>query len=331
MDSFVRSGLSRRSAFRLGATVAGAAALGAGALAPGSAFAALPTSPKFDLGASPVHLFGPKMLHESHHGMQGFTFDDVNRRLFIVQALNGGSGADLVVNQVSASGAVLGSMIVEKAGHGVSIAAEAAGTNTYIWIECDADVNTSAGRGTALARVQFKDTDRKTIVDTAKVFQGSDTITAAVDPVNNRLMVRRIEDGDWWLSVWPLATARYGRTADRLVHVRQPIPSPAETFQGYTFYGQYAYLFYGDGQTNPDNINSKIRCVDLNNVDSSNVAQFVGSAALTKAGSSLVYREPEGMAVHRMDSGRLGLFFGFASRSSSGGDDRYANLYYKLL
>ena len=333
MDSFVQSGLSRRSAFRLGATVAGAAALGSGALTPASAFAAVPTSPMFDIGATPVHLFGPKMLHESHHGMQGFTFDDVNRRLFIVQALNGGSGADLVVNQVSASGAVLGSMVVEGAGHGVSIAAEASGDTTYIWIECDADINTSAGRGTALARVQFKDTVRKDIVDTAKCFQGSDTITAAVDPVNNRLMVRRREgtNRDWYLSVWSLDTARAGRTEDRLVHVLQPIPDPAETFQGYTFYGQYAYMFYGDGQTDPDNINSKIRCVDLNNVDSHNVAQFVGSAGLTTAGSSLVYREPEGMAVHRMDSGRLGLFFGFASRSSSGGDNRYANLYYKLL
>jgi hypothetical protein len=37
------------------------------------------------------------------------------------------------------------------------------------------------------------------------------------------------------------------------------------------------------------------------------------------------------MAIHRMDSGRLALFYGFASRSSSGGDNRYANLYYELL
>lgn len=32
-----------------------------------------------------------------------------------------------------------------------------------------------------------------------------------------------------------------------------------------------------------------------------------------------------------MDSGRMGLFFGFASRPSNGGANRYANLYYKLL
>lgn len=216
-------------------------------------------------------------------------------------------------------------MVVKRAGHGVSIAAEAVGDITYIWIECDANVDTEDGRGTALARVQFKDITRETIADEAMFFEGSDSITTAVDPVNKRLLVRRKESGVWWLSVWPLAKARSGLAADRLVHVRQPIPDPAETFQGYTFYGQYAYLFYGNGQTNPDNINSKIRCVDLN------TGKFVGSAALTRAGSSLVYREPEGMAVHRLSSGGLGLFYGFASRDSGGGDNRYANLYYKKL
>ncbi|MEU4394186.1 hypothetical protein [Kribbella sp. NPDC023855] len=315
--------LSRRGVFRAGAAV-GVGALGSGVLAAGTASAALPASPRFDLGATPKHLFGPKLLNESHHSMQGFTFDDVNRRLFIVQGENGGTGADLVINRVSASGSVLGWMAIRGAGHGVSIAAEAVGSTTYIWVECDADENTNDGRGTALARVQFKHgLVRKSIASTAKFFRGSNTITAAVDPVNKRLMVRRKENGSFYLSVWPLATARYGRASDRLVHVRQP--SVAETFQGYTFYGKYAYLYYGTGQTNPDNINSTIRCLDLN------TGKFVGSPAVTRAGSSLVYREPEGIAVHRMDSGRMGLFYGFASRPSGGGANRYANLYYKLL
>ncbi|GAA3588057.1 hypothetical protein [Kribbella ginsengisoli] len=314
--------LSRRGVFRAGAAV-GAGALGSGLLATGTANAVLPPSPEFDLGATPHHLFGPKILHETHHSMQGFTFDDVNRRLFVVQAENGGSGADLVVNQVSASGAVLGSMTVKRAGHGVSIAAEPVGDITYIWIECDADQNNGDGRGTALARVQFKNIVRESIATEAKFFRGSDTITAAVDPVNKRLMVRRKENGSFYFSVWPLSKAREGLAADRLVHVKQP--SYSRTFQGYTFYGQYAYLWYGDGQTNPDNINSTIRTVDLN------TGEFTRDPAVTRAGESLVYREPEGMAIHRMDSGDLGLFFGFASRPGDGGDNRYANLYYKLL
>jgi receptor-binding protein len=314
--------LSRRGVFRAGAAV-GAGALGSGLLATGTANATLPPSPEFDLGATPQHLFGPKILNETHHSMQGFTFDDVNRRLFIVQPENGGSGSDLVINQVSASGAVLGAMTIRGAGHGVSIAAEPVGDITYIWVECDVDQNNGDGRGTALARVQFKNIVRTSIANDAKFFTGSDTITAAVDPVNKRLMVRRKENGSFYLSVWPLSKAREGNAADRLVHVKQP--SYSRTFQGYTFYGQYAYLWYGDGQTNPDNINSTIRTVDLN------TGEFTRDPAVTRAGESLVYREPEGMAIHRMDSGDLALFFGFASRPSDGGDNRYANLYYKLL
>ncbi|WBQ04232.1 phage baseplate protein [Kribbella sp. CA-293567] len=308
--------------FRAGAAV-GAGALGSGVLAAGTANAALPASPEFDLGATPHHLFGPKILAETHHSMQGLTFDDVNRRLFVVQAENGGSGSDLVINQVSAGGTVLGSMTIKKAGHGVSIAAEPVGDVTYIWVECDTDRNDGEGRGTALARVQFKNIVRTSIADSAKFFRGSDTITAAVDPVNKRLMVRRKENGSFYLSVWPLSKAREGKSADRLVRVKQP--SYGRTFQGYTFYGQYAYLFYGDGQTNPDNINSTIRTVDLN------TGEFTRGPAVTRAGASLTYREPEGMAIHRMDSGELALFFGFASRPKGGGANRYANLYYKLL
>jgi len=322
MDLILPSTLSRRSLIRIGAAAAGGAVLGT-TVAPEIAEAKLPTSPKFNLTATEHHLFGPKIMHETHHGMQGFTFDDVNRRLFVVQAQNKGSGADLVVNQVSASGKVLGSMVVKRAGHGGSIAAEPSGKNTYIWIECDADKNTKDGRGTALARVQFKNITRTSIDSSAKFFRGSNSITAAVDPINKRLMIRRKENGAWWLSVWPLSKAREGKAADRLVHIEQP--SYGRTFQGYTFYGQYAYLFYGDGQTDPAKINSTIRRLDLN------TGKFDGNPYVTKAGKSLNYREPEGMAIHKMDNGHIGLFFGFASHQSGGGDNRYANLYYKQL
>ncbi|MDX6282477.1 MAG: hypothetical protein QOH03_3548, partial [Kribbellaceae bacterium] len=72
--------------------------------------------------------------------------------------------------------------------------------------------------------------------------------------------------------------------------------------------------------------NSTIRTIDLNNNGA-----FTRDPAVTRAGESLVYREPEGMAIHRMDSGELALFFGFSSHPSDGGLNRYANLYYKLL
>ncbi|WIY01825.1 hypothetical protein QRX60_48790 [Amycolatopsis mongoliensis] len=60
--------------------------------------------------------------------MQGFAFDNVNRRLFVVQARNGTSGDDLCVNQLGFGGEVLGSMHLGHAGHGVSIGVQPVGT-----------------------------------------------------------------------------------------------------------------------------------------------------------------------------------------------------------
>ncbi len=149
--------LSRRSLVRAGAATA--VALGSGALLAGTAAAAeeLPASPYIDITKPSHDLFRSKMLHESHHVMQGFAFDNVNRRLFIVQAQNGTSGDDLCVSQLGFSGELLGSMHLNHAGHGVSLGVEPVGTASYIWMECDADGTTTESRGTALARFKFVD------------------------------------------------------------------------------------------------------------------------------------------------------------------------------
>lgn len=186
------------------------------------------------------------MLHESHHVMQGFAFDNVNRRLFMVQAQNGTSGDDLCINQVSFSGEQQGWMHLNGAGHGVSIGVEAVGTASYIWMECDSD--------------------------------------------------------------------------SALAHFPQPaLSDTAVTFQGYTIYGQYLYTLDGTGHDDPADIDSYVTRIDMN-------TGTVKSRALTKAGSTLTYREPEGMAVYRTAAGETRLFLGFGSRD---GIDRYANIFHK--
>ncbi len=53
------------------------------------------------------------------------------------------------------------------------------------------------------------------------------------------------------------------------------------------------------------------------------------SRCLTKAGESLIYREPEGLAIYQPIGKGPRLFIGFGSRPAISGPDRYANLYYK--
>ncbi|MEU8632245.1 teichoic acid biosynthesis protein C [Amycolatopsis sp. NPDC048633] len=312
--------LSRRSLFRAGAVTA--AALGAGAVFAGTAAGAdgVPASPYFDITQPSYDLFRGKLLHESHHVMQGFAFDNVNRRLFVVQAQNGTSGDDLCVNQLSFSGELLGSMHLAHAGHGVSIGVEPVGTASYIWMECDADGTTTDARGTALARFKFVNGGTPSV---KKFLTGSKTITCATDPVYQRIAVRRSEGGKMWYSVFPLASAAAGDFSTPLAHFPQPALSTGSVvFQGYTVFGDQLYTLDGQGHADAADIDSYVTRVDMN-------TGTVKSRALTKAGQSLVYREPEGMAVYRTADGETRLFLGFGSRSSLDNINRYANIFYK--
>jgi hypothetical protein len=320
----VRSTFSRRSLLRAGGGLAATTALlGTGAMFAGSASAAItamPASKRFDLTEPSYDEFRSKILHESHHVMQGFAFDNQNVRIFIVNARNGGTGDDLCITQVNFSGEIQGSMHLGNAGHGVSIGVEAVGTDSYIWMECDSDGPTGDGRGTALARFKFVNGGTPSV---KKFLTGSKTITCATDPINKRIAVRRNEGGQMFYSVYPLASAAAGNFSAPLVHFAQPaLADTSVTFQGYTIYGQYLYTLDGTGHANSADINSYVTCIDMN-------TGKVKSRALTKAGESLVFREPEGLGIYRSLAGETRLYLGFGSRSSMDNINRYANLFYK--
>ncbi len=156
-----------------------------------------------------------------------------------------------------------------------------------------------------------------------KFLTGSSTISCATDPVNNRLLVRRSESGSMHYSLYGLTDAAAGNFGSPLAHVAQPVLGDGSvTFQGYSVYGQYLYTLDGTGHADAADIDSYVSCVDLN-------TGAVVSRALTRAGQSLVYREPEGMAVYRTAAGETRLFLGFGSRSSLDNINRYANIFYK--
>ncbi len=310
--------LSRRSLLKAGGVTA---ALGLGALAfPGAASAALPASSYFDLSQPSYDFFARnRPLHESHHAMQGIAFDNVNRRMFVIQIRDGSNGDDLCVNQLDFNGNLLGYMHLANAGHGVSFGAEPVGTSTYLWTEADSSSPDDSGRGTALQR--FKFVSGTTPANVRKFFTGSTNVTCATDPVNNRILIRRSVSGRMEFSAYSLAAASAGDFSTVLARI--PMPSVSGTFQGYTFYGKYLYVLTGDGHASADDIDSAITCIDLN------TGAITQNKVLTRAGSTLVYREPEGMAVYKTSAGKVELVFGFASRDGLDGINRYANVFYK--
>ena len=311
---------SRRTMLK--ATGLGILGLGAaGTLGAPTAAATVPSSQRFDLSQPSSERFREVTLHETHHAMQGMAYDNVNRRLYIVQARNGTDGDDLCINELTIEGVPTGHMHIDNAGHGVSIGAEPVGSSTYIWIECDSDDHSTDGRGTALARFKFVDGASPSGVQ--KFLTGSKTITCATDPVNQRLLVRRSESGSMHYSLFPLADAAAGKFSSPLAHFAQPqLGDGSVTFQGYTVLGQYLYTLDGTGHEDPADINSYVTAIDMN-------TGKVVQRSFTQAGKSLFYREPEGMMVYKTVGGNLRLCFGFASRPSMSSSTRYASVYFK--
>ncbi|KAB8074614.1 hypothetical protein BDV29DRAFT_201262 [Aspergillus leporis] len=285
--------------------------------------AALPPSRRFDLTKPSYDLFRSKALAGATV-QQGFSFDNVNRRLFVSQRRDGSSetAGDLTITQLDFDGNIVGSMDLVGFGHGVSFAAQANGSATYLWTEVEANSN---GYGKRLARFEFQ--HGKTLSSTSSSLNKFSAVkdatehTCSIDPVNNRLIVRYQLDGGKRIAVYDLDAATDGDFSEKLADISHPaLKTLSKTFQGYAVYGQYIYLLTGNSyDVTKGEVNSEIAAVDLNTGE-------VFGPTLTKAGSTLSFREPEGLAIYQTVGGEVRLFLGFASGK---GGDRRSNLFYK--
>jgi hypothetical protein len=286
----------------------------------------LPASAYFNLKAPSHDLFRNKALQDGTV-LQGFAFDNKNRRLFTVQLKNGSpeKAGDLAITQLDFSGKKLGYMYLKGFGHGVAIAAEAVGTSTYLWTE--ASVNKDSGYGLKLARFKFQNgktiTSTSAGVQTFKPFAGGSSYTCVINPTDSTLVVRYQLSGAKHIAAFPLAQAAKGDFSKPLVNFKQPvIKGKSDVFQGYAAYGQYLYVLTGTSYTASGNkVNSEVTSVDMN------TGKIQQGPLLTKAGESLSYREPEGMAIYTTAAGEPRLFLGFASGLTGG--QRRANIFYK--
>ncbi|WP_240103836.1 Tat pathway signal sequence domain protein [Streptomyces sp. MUM 16J] len=319
--------------------------------APGSVTA----SKRFDLTAPSTMLLREVWLGGTRV-LQSFAFDNTRGHLFTVQLVDGGlelpgetqtfSGSDrtadgdLCVTRLDLSGEILGTMYLRGFGHGVQIGVESTGSGSYLWTEShsvrtlEAD-GSYTGWGDRLARFEFANgtvlTPDSPAVAQHTLEAGVDRTTCAIDPVTNRIAVRCRVSGAYRYRLYDLADfTSGGRTA--LADVAQPAdlqPGYSDTFQGFASYGSSLYLLAGtaygtDGSVSP-NGNTYVTCVDWN-------TGSVTEQELTKAGYSLPYREPEGMAIQIPDPASpqaVRLCMGFASTASDTDSRKKASVYYK--
>ncbi|PGH18303.1 hypothetical protein AJ79_00642 [Helicocarpus griseus UAMH5409] len=284
----------------------------------------LPKSQRFDLTKPSHDFFRSKPLHDNRV-QQSFAFDNTNGHLFVAQLQDGtdDSSGDLCITRMDLSGDKVSHMHLNGFGHGVSFGAQAVGSETYLWTEVEANGN---GYGKKLARFQWE--DGKTLSQSSDalkkyvVVEGATEHTASIDPVSNRLIVRYNKSGKY-IAAYDLDAASEGDFSNPLVNFKQPALSgfKSDVFQGYAVYGSYMYVLTGTSyDSNGGKVDSEVASIDMNS------GEIVQGPTLTKAGESLSFREPEGMAVYRTGDGEVRLFLGFASGDSGG---RRSNLFYK--
>ncbi|KAL4875701.1 hypothetical protein BJY04DRAFT_232314 [Aspergillus karnatakaensis] len=284
--------------------------------------------PRFDLTKPSHDLFRHKPT-AANTVQQSFTFDNINRRLFIVNRRSGSSltSGDLTISELGFSGNLLGSMDILACGHGVNIAAEPVGSDTYIWSETDA---VNSGYGSALWRFKFQDgvtldsasDSRERIIPLPDFDRG----TATIDPVFERLIVRYQSGSVQNIAAFNLSAAAEGDFSSPLAnweipHLVNDLGAKVNVFQGYAAYGRYIYFLTGKSyEAAGGELNSEVMALDLE------TGELVQGPVVTRAGSTLEFREPEGMAVYETVDGEVRLFLGFASGKAG---DRRSNLFYK--
>jgi hypothetical protein len=291
---------------------------------PRAATATAPTlqgSVVFDLSQPARALLADVKLHELRHPLQGLAFDVVNERLFIAQQRDGRPGADLCINRLSLTGDLISHVHVDNAGHGQSFGVEPVGSTSYLWLEWNANENTADGRGTELARFPFGPGRPR---EMGTFFDAGVEVGCSIDPVNRRILIRRPEEGATFYTLHDLDEADDGfRTPLARIHEPDLSPRPGPSIlQAFTVLGSHLYTLVGTGGhagTSNDPFDTYLSAIHLETGE-------VTQQELVTAGRSLIYREPEGLAINVVD-GAPQLCFGFASRPNTDSPLRRANLF----
>jgi len=282
---------------------------------------------RIDLSAAAERWLWQKATLQVGTVPQSFAFDEVNKRLYVLQIAPGGRAAgDLVLSKLDYDGNRLGHMLLPHFGHGVSMGVQNAADGTvWIWTEAQA----VKGYGKGVTRFRFVDGATRTLdkVNVRTPIPGSVNNQPSVCMASKRIAVRHRVGGAARYRVYDLDAFTAGDYSTHLADFPQTgaHPDPAVPFQGYALHGDHLYQLAGtayDDATNPPSGhgNTYLSCLDIR---TGNLLQ----QQRTEAGRSLDYREPEGLAIRRK-AGKGGprLCIGLASGDENA---RKFSIFYK--
>lgn len=263
--------------------------------------------------------------------MQSFAYDATHHAYYVAQVDGPALAGDFKITKLSATGRQLGHMQFNGFGHAVSFGVQpVASGHVYLWTEAQAKTTTTATMprtvqtaigdaakidfGTSIAHVLWRNgatvTAHSKGVELFGPEHGYTELTPSVDMSERTITIRYLAAGRYRYRTYWLSQFEY--------HHYHPVrtitePAPTSVFQGWTYHHGVYYRIEGEAYSaaNPAPGDATITTFDS--------AGRVTSQALTTAGASLSYREPEGMA----DVGRTPCY-GFASGQVGA---RRANIY----
>ncbi|WP_229702596.1 phage baseplate protein [Streptomyces albiflavescens] len=283
-----------------------------------------PVDERIDLAVPAVRWLWKKATLQEKTVPQSFAFDEVNKRLYVLQVAPGGRAqGNLCLTRLDYAGNRLGHMYLPRFGHGVSMGVQNASDGTvYIWTEAQA----VQGYGNGVTRFRFVDGVTRTL-DKVKVrhpIPGSVNNQPSVCTATGRIAVRHRVSGTPRYRVYDLDAFVAGDYSTHLADFPQTgaHPDPDVPFQGYALHGDHLYQLAGtayDDATNPrsGHGNAYLSCLDIR-------TGKLLQRERTEAGYSLDHREPEGLAIRH--KGGLRLYLGLASGAEGA---RTFSIYYK--
>ncbi|MFH9726434.1 hypothetical protein ACH4M4_26235 [Streptomyces sp. NPDC017254] len=278
---------------------------------------------------------------------QAIATDTANGHVFVLQVESSATApqGNLYLNRINRkSGTVTGSMQLKGFGHGLSLGAEAVGTDTYLWTEVGPLHTTTDGTtfGKAVTRFRFADGEvlDGDLIPAARKFTppGSTAGTGpSLDPVNKQLCVMYHKDGKRHFTRYDAAAAAAGSWVpvgttfvmpageDLTPDVPSRYPLQAKLVsQGFTVLGDVVYSYQWapyDKDNNPTTVPSEFPGIAFLTSYSWTTGARLDRQVVTNA-DGLTRREPESVATE-VDpaTGETRLLFGF---SDTVPDNEYA-------
>lgn len=249
-------------------------------------------------------LIDEKPLHHTTL-MQAFAFDDVRKRIYVLQLRNSAAG-DLYVNELDYAGNQLSVMMLNGFGHGGNIGVERVRAATYLWTETDS--NPSSGYGRAIARFRYVPgvtlSYGKSDLVVHRPVPGSTSNQPYVDQRSRRLIVRHRVSGASKFAIYDLDAAIAG-DFDPLHYIDQYVGEAGESFQGFCLHGDRVYLSTGKHYTDEGGSNPPSGGGDAYLSEVSASTGELLSRSKNLVAPELVYREPEGLSIRHAGPPRL--------------------------